>query len=476
MNRFNEELYGVREGPISKRCSRAPLIPPVTHPEALYFPEGLSSYLTRAAANLSLTKTELIENYVLPRVSLSYSRRFLDSGRDAYSINSTGKVSIEFDNACRQLFSQFSHHEFSSFGFLEPLLGAKAKSVVSRYLKWCPYCLQGWRRNHLDIYYPLYWLAQDAMVCLKHSSRLEGKCPCCLEVPNVVTASSVLGYCNHCGEWLGKVRGSHRPLSSGAIWKAQAINQLVLCNHLVRTIDSLGNFRHFISSLMSKYGCASNIEKKLALSDSLIVRWRVRNRPKIAQLLDFCHKLNVYPHEILMAEADCSSLSGIPFSSQSMVGISPKRSEETLRSIRAKVENHLASTPTTSIAKLCQGVGVTSGFLHHQFPSIVEELGCCSIQETQARLDQRQFALYTAAIFILVTAYRANKTIGTHQLRELLNEYPGFSHLSMPAIRAFVLNDLVNVESRHLIELLPPSKDEKLLLHLKRRRNQDDDE
>jgi len=174
------------------------------------------------------------------------------------------------ESVSQQLFSKFSYHEFSSFAFLEPLLDTKARGGVSGRLRWCPHCLDEWRRNRLDVYYPLYWLAQDAEECLKYLSRLSAVCPCCTRRSNVITSSSIQGYCDYCGEWLGNSSVLDRPSSSSEVWNSHAINLLVQYKYLIQSEDLSTNFRRFVTELAQVNGCARHVEKRLRLSESLI--------------------------------------------------------------------------------------------------------------------------------------------------------------------------------------------------------------
>lgn len=473
MNRFNYELYCVQEASSSHRCARAPLVSPSPHPDSIYFPECLGSFLTRTAQYLSLTKSELIENYVLPRTSLDYTCRFLDSGRDSYSINSVGSVAHELELSSKGLFSKFTHHEFSSYSFLQPLLGVKAKSLVSRHLHWCPDCLNEWRRNKVDIYYPLYWMATETSACLKHHTSLSGKCPCCSKAPNTMTSLSVQGYCDYCGEWLGKAKTNTELIDEASLWKTYAINQLILHRHLLQQADVLTNFRRFIANLAEANGCARNVERKLGLSESLIVRWRKRNRPKASQMLDMAYKLGLYPHQILLGQARAKVIEDKVLDSQCDTR-SQKRTKDLLSGLDLTINQRCESHPDISLKKLSRNLNVSVGFIRYRYPEIAEELSSKSINRDSINYSERNYELCLAATQILVKAYEANKFIGTHQLRELLQHYPGFGHLSMPVIRRFILNNSLDGVSRNLMGLITPCHRENLLLHSKHRRINDE--
>ena len=70
--------------------------------------------------------------------------------------------------------------------------------------KWCPHCLDEWKKVDEDIYEPFIWYFDCATVCLKHKRKLEVLCPNpkCRRKQAAIRQSR--GHCYVCGNWLGQ--------------------------------------------------------------------------------------------------------------------------------------------------------------------------------------------------------------------------------------------------------------------------------
>jgi len=319
---------------------RSVLVPPLSHHDSLAYPESLSSYLSRAANNLFYSKNEFIESFVIPRMGADYSLPFLNSGRDTFTINSTGRIARSFEKIFYQLFPRYAHYEFSSFSFLSPLLGEKARGVTSSKLKWCPYCIQRSLTNNIDITYPLYWLASDAQSCLVHKCKLNNQCSHCGSKQDVFIASSQAGICQRCNAYL--IENDTAPLepSSRDIWVTNAINELIRNRYQLKQLSIDQNFKNFVAKLTEQYGGSRQAEQKLCLSESLLRRWLTRNRPKLTQLLDVCYKLQIEPVKILAGEVLSDNLRNITNCHEPYSYSSNKRLCVEVEGIELKIQNY----------------------------------------------------------------------------------------------------------------------------------------
>ncbi|MES1054510.1 TniQ family protein [Bacillus thuringiensis] len=80
-----------------------------------------------------------------------------------------------------------------------------SRGLYKFYKKWCPQCLDEWKKNDEEIYEPYIWYLDCATVCLKHKRKLEALCPnptCRLEQ---VAIKHSRGYCYACDNWLDSV-------------------------------------------------------------------------------------------------------------------------------------------------------------------------------------------------------------------------------------------------------------------------------
>ncbi|EMA7399014.1 TniQ family protein [Bacillus sp. BS98] len=79
-----------------------------------------------------------------------------------------------------------------------------SRGLYKSYKKWCPQCLDEWKKDDEEIYEPYIWYLDCATVCLKHKRKLEVLCPnpaCKLEQ---VAIKHSRGYCYACDNWLGQ--------------------------------------------------------------------------------------------------------------------------------------------------------------------------------------------------------------------------------------------------------------------------------
>lgn len=469
MNHFGQEFRSFSSDANMGRSRRSILVPPPSLNDALVYPESLSSYLSRAAENLFYSKNELIESFVVPRINFDYSLRFLNSGRDTYAINSTGRIAAEFERIYRQLFPRYSHYDFASFAFLSPLLGDKAKGVTSSRLKWCPLCIDRSINNHLDIRFPLYWHAKEASVCLDHKCYLQSQCPRCGSYQEVLVAGSQPGICQCCSNRLISSGITDCSITGREIWITSAINNLIRRRYWLSERDLLKNFKQFVSDIIEQSGGAKPAELKLGLSESLLRRWKSRNRPKFKQFLDVCFKLNIEPLDVLSGEVGKIDTECIKPCEQLSVGGSNKRSTAEIVDIQSQLLSYLSHQDNLSVHAIAREFGLSPGFLKYRFPEVSVFVARKANNKTTQDLRYRRAELYLKATLILVLAYRAGKDIGTHELRRILRPLPGFGHVSMPKIRGFLYCLAFNDDYRHFNEVFNGSSYENLLLNLMKR-------
>lgn len=74
--------------------------------------------------------------------------------------------------------------------------------------RWCPVCLETWRISNALLYEPLFWTCACAMTCPEHGCALASTCPKCRCTVGPITVSACIGFCDHCGAWLGQASSS----------------------------------------------------------------------------------------------------------------------------------------------------------------------------------------------------------------------------------------------------------------------------
>ncbi|GAA6614407.1 TniQ family protein [Scytonema sp. NUACC26] len=141
---------------------------------------------------------------------------------------------------------------------------------------WCPSCYSYWHQNKLPIYEPLLWSFEPVAVCSHHHYPLITQCPYCNHRLPIIAPNSRLGYCSHCGEWLGNLekyyKKSHDLYHSELALQSELIKilgLLIALNTQASQNESIRFYRQIITYFQLKE--LENIE----LSNSQISQKRI---------------------------------------------------------------------------------------------------------------------------------------------------------------------------------------------------------
>src|SRR5690606_5202378 len=369
----------------ASEVGRSRLIPPDLLPLTRQYPEALSSLIIRAAEKLLISPSQLVEHFILPGTEIQLRGRFLMYGRETYAINGVGLYASAFLQRLNQLLPDSRRALYGNHTFLTPLFGPAGRNVTTTTLKWCSSCL---REGHQlqAIYYPLYWFTYSAQVCIRHHCFLHTHCGCCRKKPNVIAALSKTGYCNHCQTPLWETQISERQTEPGVedFWKAEMINQLILSRHSLHADVIVETWKENLEEIVSAYPSIKAAEQALELSDTLLKRWRGRNRPCLPQLIDLAFKLGTPLHDLLSKPVAHARRPSAP---------SPGSTDRTRSRRQLNKNNVLLDKAMTYIAEansaasikgLCWSLGISEGAFRHHWPFIAQELGKLSQEYRQS--------------------------------------------------------------------------------------------
>ncbi|OSY16412.1 hypothetical protein BTJ48_00222 [Bacillus mycoides] len=79
-----------------------------------------------------------------------------------------------------------------------------SQNLYNFHKKWCPHCLDEWKKVDEEIYEPFIWYFDCVTVCLKHKRKLEALCPNPKCRREQVAIRQSRGHCYACGNWLGQ--------------------------------------------------------------------------------------------------------------------------------------------------------------------------------------------------------------------------------------------------------------------------------
>lgn len=110
----------------------------------------------------------------------------------------------------------------------KPVLGAFRFHKTRR---WCPQCLAEWQMSHQRLYEPLLWTCATTLTCSIHRCPLAKICPKCRRTVGPLTVGACIGYCDHCGAWLGQAdeleNDSADRIDKEALWNQEQVICLI---------------------------------------------------------------------------------------------------------------------------------------------------------------------------------------------------------------------------------------------------------
>jgi len=177
-------------------------IEPIVTPE--WGRECVPSYINRLARYNDWRPGDLL--------ALLFSQRF-GSGKNIAQTNSKNQqaqIRLAIDPGLIKIMTdQLKHHVKSdapSQAFtsdIEIILSHIETGKPTIY-KWCSHCFY----EQETPYVPIQWLLTKSRVCHKHYIELTSVCSDCERKPNLIKRDTVVGYCDHCGTFLGKSENS----------------------------------------------------------------------------------------------------------------------------------------------------------------------------------------------------------------------------------------------------------------------------
>ena len=99
------------------------------------------------------------------------------------------------------------------------------KDFIQPNKKWCPYCFSEMDGN---LYEPLIWAFYEYNICHRHHIVLETQCSDCKKNQKTNSPIPIIGHCQFCGEYLGKISEFTKCSTEYEIWSMNQISLLIL--------------------------------------------------------------------------------------------------------------------------------------------------------------------------------------------------------------------------------------------------------
>jgi hypothetical protein len=249
--------------------------------------ESLTSYIMRLADAHSITPYMLIHKEIVPLLNRSYLNRngilVGPFGSASAALNGISPTASLLVQVLEQLTRRTDLRFLTMLTFAEVL---SQRYLVRRTQAWCPRCYEEWRTAGEVLYTPLLWIFELIKCCPWHRMPLQLHClnSDCARTISPFNLCGQLGYCPHCGEWLGTtspIGGESVPSSppedlEWQTWVAGTVGEMLAAAPCFSSPPALAKFAATIAVLVTKSagGSPSRLAQQLHVHMQSIYAWR----------------------------------------------------------------------------------------------------------------------------------------------------------------------------------------------------------
>ena len=344
--------------------------------------EALISYLTRVAGKHVVKPAHLVRDVLIPMTDIRLNTSGFSFNKTySRTINSYTSYAVIFSKVLEQLTLQKNLHNLT-FTAWRDILDPKGSALLRDHVAFCPQCLDAFEKSEEGIYYPLIWFLRSATICTTHHGPLEQRCPRCNKHQLFVAQHSSLGYCTHCGGWLGT--SSFRDttakvphISLHDKFTTTALEEMIAAGP---TISSKATQQHFVDRLESYCNAVNNgnmkrFEMRLGFNRNVICNWAdMRSKPRIDLFLELCFRLRSSPLEFLGRNIPKDIADQIDDYQLVQKSKRVKRSEAEMAGIKNSLIACLDSDAAPTQKSVAEVLGVNRRFLNHNFPELARAI------------------------------------------------------------------------------------------------------
>jgi AraC-like DNA-binding protein len=222
------------------------------------------------------------------------------------------------------------------------LRSALPQQVFRRHRAWCPACFEHWRATGEAIYEPLRWTFELSTCCTIHKRSLCNTCPHCDWRLNPIGVFSRIGFCQQCGEWLGRFIGDAEPAqdrtaSERKLWASEQIGKLVGMLQQMNPETSRKYFRGSLTVYLEEvlHGNVGAFAEYIHCPRSILQSWLDgRRMPRLDSLLRISQALNVSVASLFIREKSTSIDVTVARQAVTIAGqrsVSPSRTGDAIR-------------------------------------------------------------------------------------------------------------------------------------------------
>lgn len=368
--------------------------------------ESLTSYIMRLADAHSNTPYMLIHKEIAPLLHRSYLNRngilvgpFGQGSAALNGISPTARLLV-------QVLEQLTLRKDLRFLTMLTFAGVLSqRDLVRRTQAWCPRCYEEWRATGKVIYTPLLWTFELIKCCPWHRIPLQLHClnPDCARTISPFNLCGQIGYCPHCGKWLGTTSPMGRESWPAfppeelewQIWAASIVGEMLAAAPSISSPPSLVEFAASIAVLVSKKagGSPFRLAQQLHVHEQSIYAWRGGQKaPQLDSLVQISACLRLSPMALLTSDIKKGSpgLNPIPPDEVPLHGQSRKQrrlaDSEQIKSALEEALEH-PEDPPLSLRKLARRLGYQADNLAKLFP---RQCSAISQQYREYRSNKRK--------------------------------------------------------------------------------------
>src|SRR6266567_53812 len=355
------------------------------------FIESLSSYIARLAGRHCLTTRSLIIQKFftsLEKPYLSEQKRH-DSitafWKDASTLNGANILTAEWVQVTEKLTLYPDLHLLTMLPWADVL---SPKGLVRHSQAWCPFCYEEWNRGKAVVYNPLIWSLEMVSICPLHNIPLHRQCPyedCNRLIPMLAPRSRV-GYCPHCGRWLGRSYTGEAISAATFLdrddeewqqWVVAKVAELISSASQLQLPLQKDHFAKAVATYLDDVagGNISAAARLLQVSRRTIRDWKNDEQtPQLSSLLRFCYLCGISPLHLLTESSPAAEYSNTSRITSAVSGHHASKHYRAFRieKLKCSLEAELQSDqyPPPPMSQVAKKLGYDHSFLYKYLPDL----------------------------------------------------------------------------------------------------------
>ncbi|WP_460844471.1 TniQ family protein [Noviherbaspirillum agri] len=277
--------------------SRLVSLKPIGH--GTIWQEALSSYFIRLARAHTCAPLVLLNKEVLPRSGIQHSK---SSGSFVYehlkTMNGVGKYAGAFVSRLEQLTLQSGLQKCTFLPWVD-IFAPNATGLLHTHPHWCCDCFNEWRKEGVEPYFPLIWMAGAVEICPKHGTLLANTCSHCGKRQPFIHKHTYLDHCSFCSrslcgtpDYVATNAGDRSELLQ---FQVEVIREMIEHAPSVGLIATLSEFQGQLRKMADDHfsGSILEFERSIGFREKSVVKWfKNQARPSLPLLMQMCYRLD----------------------------------------------------------------------------------------------------------------------------------------------------------------------------------------